>query len=421
MLNLLFIWSPLIFIFLLSLFSSMSIFNHSPNALRIVGAVILLPSAISTIFLFKLTYASWMILGKNWSIIPIDLRVFYSSESAILLGFYTFSLIAALFLLPSNKLVNTIKLMSITYLLWLLIALPVHWFIFMSLFSMGSIIISYHIIREAELNAPDNDKESLFLSQRLSDLLAFTSLCFILANQKTLSLLELPRLASQISLSSLVIFFLALIVRLAPLSRKRVATSFAQFRVFYIEDAFVAIGTLVILLRLKEVVFYHEEANYLLIAACTLIILRTSFIVLQKNLDIFLSANSLLSCAAIILMCFEELQIAEVILYLLVLLMPITLYMAAQQNYSLRAKIKSEARFDPLLHLGSLLARLVTFSAEASVKFISPFYTNFILYRLPQFLVTILQIPLRIFHNGSIKRSLLFIIVSLTAYYWWWG
>ncbi|MGH7249932.1 MAG: hypothetical protein ACREGC_03075, partial [Minisyncoccia bacterium] len=50
-----------------------------------------------------------------------------------------------------------------------------------------------------------------------------------------------------------------------------------------------------------------------------------------------------------------------------------------------------------------------------------PVYSNLLLYRLPQFIIWIVQTPLRIFHNGSIKRSLLLILIILYAYYAAWG
>lgn len=55
------------------------------------------------------------------------------------------------------------------------------------------------------------------------------------------------------------------------------------------------------------------------------------------------------------------------------------------------------------------------------LNFLTIFYSGFLLFRLPQILIAILKIPLRLFNDGNLQKSLAFIAMMLAAYlYLWW-
>lgn len=361
-------------------------------------------------------------MGRNWALIPFDLGVFLSKSSALIFLSSTFAIAIVIFLMPSTRLLATLRLSCLFAFLLALIALPIHWFLAATFLVLGSIILSFAIIRRSEKNVIDDDMSSSFLWQRLSDLFMFVSLLLILAQQKTLSLLLLPKTASTISQSYLIAFFLACALRLLPISRKKSAQSYVYFRASFIEDAFVSLGIVLMLLRLKDVVFYSDNANYVLIISALLIFLRTTINKFSETFQKVTVLNSFFTALSLILMCFKLFYLVEVLLALMVLFVATALLVASKKKDApARITFGMQNTIDPLAKLAEMTQALVRFCAETSATIISPFYTNFLLYRLPQFIVTIFQIPLRLFHNGSIQRSLLFIITMLASYYWLWG
>lgn len=418
--NFIFVWSTPIAVFGLFLLSSLNTFLQAPIALRVIGSLILLPAAMSAIFLLTLTKESYVLVGSNFALIPFDLHGIISHESALLYALATLVLIATLFMMPTNRVVGTIKLLSLCFLMLFLMAFPVGIFLAFALFSLGSFVISYYVILESERSGLDDDIGEVFVWQRLSDLLLFTSLVLIATEQQSISFLLLPKIASKISPIVIVIFFLALIFRLIPLSRRRALATFSDFRASFIEDCYISMGIAFLLLRMRDIIFLSEEANYFFIACAILVFFRSLFAPFTARIFIFKTINTFLVCLLIMLVCYQQFYAAQVAFAFLAILAPLALLVAEHQEVLLRTSVSAEHYFDPLTRFMQLIRSMIEFAAESSSNFTGPFYGNFLMYRMPQIIVTIFELPLRLFHNGSIQRSLLFIIVSLATYYWWW-
>jgi hypothetical protein len=53
--------------------------------------------------------------------------------------------------------------------------------------------------------------------------------------------------------------------------------------------------------------------------------------------------------------------------------------------------------------------------------FFNVIYGGILLYRIPNLLLAMIQIPLRFLHNGNIQRSLMFVSIMLVTYIFWWS
>lgn len=413
------IWSPFTAFFLLLLLSNTNLFLGAENSLRILGAILLLPALISSAILLKGSH-DIIFFENSWPRSPIDIGILLSQSSAIAISGCVLSGAALLFLMPTERLLGTLRIFALFSFLLILVSLPVHFFLAASLLALSSIGFSYAVIQRAEHNILEDDLSSNFLWQRLSDIFMFASLTLILASNN-LSLFFFPKTIS-IAPGYIGIFFLSCGLRLIPMSRKRISQSFVHFRTTLLEDSFVSLGIIIILLRFSDLLFVNKNTNYVLIICAVLIFLRSAFNKLNEIYNILILLNTLLTCTILVLLCYKQNSIAEYILFIMILLIALDLILAGQKKaLPARVTFGSKHSDDPLTRLSDTAQHLVRFSAESLSRIISPFYTNFLMYRLPQFIITLCQIPLRFFHNGSIQRSLIFIVISLVIYYWWWG
>ena len=62
--------------------------------------------------------------------------------------------------------------------------------------------------------------------------------------------------------------------------------------------------------------------------------------------------------------------------------------------------------------------KVILFIQKVFLKIISPLYGNFLFFILPQLCLTIFQIPLKLLHSGSLKRSLVMVLVIFITYFY---
>lgn len=418
--NLLLLWSSFISYSVLFLLSTTTVFKQSPNALRIISSLFLLPAAISSVFIHKTTAKSIIILGQNYTIIPIDLRIIISSETSIFIITSLISLIIALFFLSSKKITQTIKTMTFSYLFLLLISTQSSWLISLLLLSLGSIFFSYIIILNSERPFLKDDATEYFLYHRASDIVAFLAIIFIFIQQNTLSLIEFSRSKLLLSSNVITLFFLAIIIRLIPISRTYKYPSYSYMRSHFISDVFVSIGLIITTIKFRNILFTSKYCNYFLIICLCLLTIRSIATIFPLKNNIYSAVHFLFILTSFISAIFQFLNITYLCILMILLLIPIKLILADSWIFPTYSTHMSKKIFDPVQEFLDFLEKLIKLAAETSTNFISPFYAVFLLYRLPQFFVTLIQIPLRFFHNGNLQRSLMFIMVLFFSYYWWW-
>lgn len=184
---------------------------------------------------------------------------------------------------------------------------------------------------------------------------------------------------------------------------------------------FSCLSALIILFSAKNIILNHP--NLIFIISSALLLMLSSFKLLKDKINnnehtitLFMASLSLLffSCGYLLL--------SKVLVVSVILIFPLQVQQAAKRHSLLRGT-NHEANvhsFDFIESLNSFMAQISTGLSNIFAHIIGPLYSNFFLLSLPKIMITLIQLPLRIFHNGSIQRSIIFIIVMVLSYYYMW-
>jgi len=159
---------------------------------------------------------------------------------------------------------------------------------------------------------------------------------------------------------------------------------------------------------------------YQAISGTLLLVALTNLIINHKKHDKESSFILLITTVSLFLMPAIETKYFYILTLATIFLLPIQLLTARNISIKPLPRKKLES-IDIVLSANLISRKIVLFLSLISANFIHPFYASFLLYRLPQLLVSAIQIPLRFFHTGSIQRSLLFMVLMAASYYSIWG
>ena len=423
-------WSTFISLLAILLLYPLRHHAHGVRFTRASAAIFLFPSLTSAIISQILILRKEVIFISLARIPIVKIQFgFQLTEDNILIIIAINLLIAVLiFTLSSRNLVNYCSVASLSCLFIFIVAATPDQLVRISAFSIGTIVLTAVLIADEVDETVINVLSRDFIINRVSDFFAFTALVQMLLQFNFFITNEIDAQANNIEFIHNFLFFASVALRLMSLCRTNkfaapMSTTAFKLIVFYR----LLLGAGSELLLLFYATFTQQDTKqftiFLIITVALLI--YAIFCALSGN-EKASSINNIANTvfvANLFLILYGYKIMATAIICLLIMFYPTASLAFASHGIASRA---------PLLRLNLIFMRYTNFLAlpcrktavllaTIFINFINVIYAGFILYRLPQFLLAGLQMPLRFLNNGSIQRSLIFVVIILLAYSYWWG
>ncbi|MCA9508258.1 MAG: hypothetical protein KC505_07560 [Myxococcales bacterium] len=213
---------------------------------------------------------------------------------------------------------------------------------------------------------------------------------------------------------ALYLFFIYIVkIFMIPFSKHDFSDKFSAQKINAL--TYMAYNCLAALVVLREIFSVAPLKNPIFLTVIFCIFIAYALLILFKEKANYREHNitfSLFSIAALMQAMSLEFFAKSVQLFIL-LLLPI------QFNHLFHQPIEN-SKTTHSYSIQNTIFKLFKFIARASSNFLGPLYGNFLLLKIPQLIISLFQIPLRFFHNGSIRRSVLFAIFLVITYYYIW-
>jgi hypothetical protein len=343
----------------------------------------------------------------------LDISALLAITAAVL------SLCFLLFLIPSKNFSTNAVFLCVIYLVIIAPYLFSNLIISLALYSIFSVFVTYFNIINNDKKLSTAHLTTDFIWHRASDLGAFISLFLILLNNKNIFASIPARESSSFSSIYALVFFAAMVLRLITLPANNYYLKYnseSGFNYAVLGRISISIGALLFLHKTSSLIFDLINPNETYLIIIFILFIHNILTIIKHDELIYLPINFAYTVCIFSLgaMAFGNSQLALILILTLIMTTPCLILITSQ------LKSASKKTNDPIALLSRFTHNLAQFGARAAARFASIFYANFLFYRLPQLIISLFQIPLRIFHTGSIQRSLLFIMVLMASYYWLW-
>jgi len=300
---------------------------------------------------------------------------------------------------------NIIRISVVQTIILLIISVASDYFILISIFSVGTLISTFLFLKNYSDIVSDWQCTKDFLLQRICDAFLLASFALLYMKYDTMDAKELAEFSNDISMFPRIMLFSALSFRL-------LTASFISELIFT-HSKFIFFCVLVIALRLQWLLFQQDILDDIFFSISFAFSLITLFLLLifrnkQRPPGMFYYFFS---------------NIFFVLLgnYKILSSMILCGMIAFSSLFFFRSKKKEQIKIFPIYYsIQQIPLRGIYLFGEIFSKFIGFFYTNILFFRAPQLIFGIVQLPLRFFHNGSISRSFLFVVLTLSAYVYYW-
>lgn len=422
------LWSHLISLVAIALLYPLRHITRSYWMSRIYASILLFPALASGIFLFKLTRKFDVDVGRQLvlAMTPITYSLRIADHNAHILVSALLCMSIFIFLLPLKNFVEHLAITSLSLLTLIVAATCGDLMIAISLIVVTSVLVIYLYVSDEHDNNMVRFLTKDFTVNRISDLLFFVAIFLILIGHSSTQIDTLIQKA--IPLDTVVWLLIAgavflrtiFIVTMETLSRQ----SLPHVNVFIFHQAMMTVAYQILWCRLSSL---HDTTNFsLIITAC--IVTAYSFVMMLFNIfrngrrPTFGFVISLVTLA----LAFGRMPMAIVIICVTLIAYPLIFSFLFTRKIMLRPVAKtSEQPPQRLVMTMDFIyfrapERMSYFIAHVFINFLNPIY-GFLVYRLPQFAVGLLQSPLRFLNNGNVHRSLLFVGFMVAIYVYWWG
>lgn len=422
------LWSPIISLLAISLLFPLRTHYNGYHISKVYAAIFAFPACVSSIYLFIITLLETIVTTKT--IHPSMAQVFFTlhiswTTATITLSFII-SILILIFTYNKKNAAEITPLFSLLFALIITISSIPDQLVRSSLFTLGTIIASF-LLLPIYNQTNKTTITSNFLLQRISDFLALLALIFILVEKDNNTTNNPVTSYDFPSLTPLIMYNISILTRTISLvfftqntiNNKGYLSAHSAIKLY------LAIGPQILLIQFKSMITLNSSTQiFMLIAGITLLMLSLLKSILQREPEGYVDSlfNILTISFFILLWC----GIENIALGLICGL--ITLYPVCSASRLNAARVNKIPTLSSISHIPPLSHKLYLFLlhslgaiAKSFINIINLIYSGLFFYYLPQLTITALQIPLRLFHNGNIQRSLFLVIIMLFCYNYWWG
>jgi len=404
-------------------------------AARSFAALIVFPSMVSIFYLIFLIFVNNSVVvsiltPKDF---PIIIGIIYNATNTPIILSTLIAFVILILFLPQKKFVNALTQSALSLAAIVLISSSTNLLFSAATFSIGSILLIYLLLFDQHDPMATLELTSDFLWQRFSDLIIFAALILALSESFSLLVFKLSNQNHDLPMAVKILFFAAIAMKCTPIHLIRENSPYSLERnskEIIIYHIFVGISAQILFLFFSPALLNDANLNkfFMLIAAAILFFAVYLMIKNQDKENLEHRIINLLTCATFLITCGGFYRISLAMICGLIIFHPLltlSLYSKGERIFptSIAAQTKSSRIRITVLEglFFELPNALVKLLAGLFTKILNPLYSVFLLLRLPQIILSILQTPLRFFHTGNIQRSLLFTAITLYFYFALWG
>jgi hypothetical protein len=408
---------------LLLFFSSFKISPKMAIFFRWFFALLALPSTILSVFSFKELSSSESIFFKVWiyKLLPLNLGIHLNryNIATILCLLLSFNL----FIFIANYQCFSSTILSFTALCFFLAfsQLPSDILVILFILNVGNIFLLFTMISVNTRNFSINITRN-FLWLVISDFITMIGLLLALSiyGHSTVYY-SIPNLNFAVSF---LLFFPCFIKILSLASVKtNIGNPSLSLRISQLSYIlFSGCSAVIILLSAQNYIFANLSLTYILLASALVLYGIFQLIVggakyAENNISI------LFSSLAVLFLALGQAWLSQIMLCLMALIFSFQVESISRKVFltkTIGAETNETLSFDLIPKINFYTSKFIDLMSNLSSNIIGPLYGNFLLLRIPQLIIALIQIPLRLFHNGSIQRSVLFIVIMVLSYYYIW-
>lgn len=390
---------------------------------QVYSSIIIFPALVSSLYLFFATRDGGVLTSRNIDIYftPIGFGSFVATIESLFLVAICVSVLMVIFLGQKAKLTENLLYTCTGFSFLVLLLIVPNQIVQTSLFCIASLISSLFLInRTPEILSSRIIRD--FFWQRLGDIFALCAL-FMTINQKIFNIQNVD-----ISTFFLYLSVLSRIVSVALFQPLNDSNLYA----FPGEDLFrktvLCLGSIVLIINKLKSSFDHNLTIFFSTISLSILAISLFLILLSKSRSQRISNSFNAMIVAVLVSFFLQWHLAAFgLLGIWVTLGPLLL-LASGQPIQLNNRLTVKSKFHNILSwllgilgfFGFIIARTCSALANTFTTVISPIYSGFFFYYLPMILIGLVQIPLRIFYNGNIKRALIFASLLIGTYIFLW-
>lgn len=408
------------------LLSNLKINPKSITFFRWIFTIISLPLLIISIYIFKISLIdnSKIIHLHKLAIIPINLSIYINEFNSWMLLISLLSL--NIFILTTNysHLSNLFSTLVISLFFIIFSQLPLNLLITICVLNIGNLLLLFSIFRSNSRNFSSSQAKNYYWLIMCDFFLTFAFLSlpanaiFNVLNKNIMGPLDID---ANFGLVLLITSFLKFLI--LPSLRNDFTSNFLSPKINHLQY--------ILYNSLMPVLILIQARYFILFFPSTILIIASSLLACYTLLTLFIdrknyieaSSTIFLSSLAFLALSSDFYVVAESIACLLVFSIPFqieTLSKRVLSGKNLITEPKNKHSYQIVNIANNLIFKSLNFTANIISNFIGPIYGDILLLKIPQIIIGIIQMPLRLFHNGSIRRSVLFIIIMVISYYYIW-
>lgn len=394
-------WSPQICFIAIALLYPLRIHPRGFYISRAYACALLFPALVLAFNNLKLTIVDRVIISKIFPIpmTPISWGQQLFPSNSLIIFFTIISLLILILFLPKINYTENISLISAYFSIISLISSIADHLLKSAIFSIATVTLTYICLQQNKSDESHiiND----FIIQRICDFLCFISLVIMIPatniqpfNSDIIASNNIPAMLYVFS------FIIRIICSSYALTNSASILNNSINPIKAIRWIVINIGSMIIIYPFS--ITFTSLNSMIIISAA--IIIGFTLAALSRREPFYILAS-----IAIISSIFGYQAIAIGLIIAAILFCPIIFLTIPSREPAQKTKFS-----------GKIDRYLITFS-KAFSNIINIIYSGFFLYHLPRIILSIIQFPLRPFHNGNTQRSLIFTIAMLVSYLllWW--
>lgn len=356
--------------------------------------------------------------------IPINLSIHINQFNASIMLISLLSL--NIFILTANysHLSNLFSTLVISSFFIVFSQLPLNVLVTICILNIGGILLLFSIVRSNIRNFSSSQAKNYYWLIMCDFFCAFaffslpTNNIFNLLNK---NITQNNIINTNFGLILLTTYFIKFLI--LPSVKNDFTSNFLSPKINHLlYITYSSLGPLIVLVETR--LFIFTPSSITLILASSFLVCYTLFsLITDRQNYIEAHASIFLSSLAVLALSSDFYIIAEAIACCIIIGIPFQIEMLSKKLLSVKnITTDQKHKFDYQIaqSINNIIFKSLHFTANIVSNFIGPIYGNILLLKIPQIIIGIIQIPLRIFHNGSIRRSVLFIIIMVISYYYIW-